>query len=49
MTVGKLADAGLLDKAFDDVNQCNTMFHAVVGKISVEMIGRNEEFNFKNC
>lgn len=43
MTVGNLSSAGLLDKAFDDVNQCREKFKTVVKRISVERIGKNEE------
>lgn len=43
MTVGNLSSIDLLNKAFDDVNKCNDIFSTVVKKISVEMIGDNEE------
>jgi hypothetical protein len=43
VTVGKVSSVELLDKAFDDVNKCNDKFSTVVKKISVEMIGENEE------
>lgn len=43
MTVGKVSSMELLDKAFDDVNKYNDTFSTVVNKISVEMIGENEE------
>jgi len=43
MTVGKVSSMEVLDKAFDDVNKCNNKFSTVVKKISVEMIGENEE------
>lgn len=43
MTVGKVSSMELLDKAFDDVNNCNDKFSTVVKKISVEMIGEHEE------
>ncbi|MEA5094184.1 MAG: 2'-5' RNA ligase family protein [Sedimentibacter saalensis] len=43
MTVGNLSSIDLLNKAFDDVNKCNDIFSTLVKKISVEMIGDNEE------
>lgn len=43
MTVGNLSSIDLLNKAFDDVNKCKDIFSTVVKKISVEMIGDNEE------
>ncbi|WP_312831849.1 2'-5' RNA ligase family protein [Sedimentibacter saalensis] len=43
MTVGNLSSIDLLNKAFDDLNKCNDIFSTVVKKISVEMIGDNEE------
>ncbi|MEL7605174.1 MAG: 2'-5' RNA ligase family protein [Sedimentibacter saalensis] len=43
MTVGNLSSIDLLNKAFDDVYKCNDIFSTVVKKISVEMIGDNEE------
>ncbi len=43
MTVGKVFSRELLDKAFDEVNTCNEKFCTVVKKVSVEMIGKNEE------
>lgn len=43
MTVGKESSVELLNKAFDDVNKCNDIFSTVVKKISVEMIGDQEE------
>lgn len=43
MTVGKLSSTELLNKAFDDVSNCNEEFTTVVKKISVEMIGEHEE------
>ena len=43
MTVGKLSSIELLNKAFDDVNRCNDKFSTIVKKISVEMIGEQEE------
>lgn len=43
MTVGKLTSMELLDKAFDDVSKYKDKFSTLVKKISVEMIGENEE------
>lgn len=43
MTVGNRSSAGLLDKAFDDVNQCCDKFKTAVKRISVERIGKNGE------
>ena len=43
VTVGKVSSMELLDKAYDDVNKCNDKFSTVVKKVSVEMIGENEE------
>ncbi|MFL0195349.1 hypothetical protein ACJDU8_07190 [Clostridium sp. WILCCON 0269] len=43
MTVGKIYSTELLDKAFEDVKKCNAKFSTVINKISVEMIGENEE------
>ncbi|MDI9217201.1 2'-5' RNA ligase family protein [Clostridium tertium] len=43
MTVGKLSSIELLDKAFYNVSKSNAKFSTVVKKISVEMIGENEE------
>ncbi len=43
MTVGKLSTAQLLENALNDLKTMNTIFSTVVNKISVEMIGDNEE------
>ncbi|MGN0634071.1 MAG: 2'-5' RNA ligase family protein [Oscillospiraceae bacterium] len=43
MTVGKLADAEKLNKAYEDIKDIKCRFKAVIDKISVEMIGENEE------
>lgn len=43
MTVGKLPDVLKLDKAYEDVKDIECGFFAKIDKISVEMIGENEE------
>jgi 2'-5' RNA ligase len=43
ITVGNLSSINLLNKAFNDVKNYNDKFSTVVKKISVEMIGDNEE------
>lgn len=43
MTVGKLGSAEELNNAYEDVKNLNCKFISMVKKISVEMIGRNEE------
>ena len=43
MTIGKLSTAQLLDNAFNDVKSMNNTFSTIVNKVSVEMIGDNEE------
>jgi len=43
MTVGKVSTLELLNKAFDAVNNYGDKFSTVVKKISVEMIGDQEE------
>jgi len=43
MTVGKLVTAEELDKAYKQVKFMDSTFHTEVRKISVEMIGENEE------
>ena len=43
MTVGKLPTADALNKAYEEVKGINKVFKTVVNKISVEMIGENEE------
>lgn len=43
ITVGKMPSVELLNEAFRDVNTCKDKFSTIVKKISVEMIGNNEE------
>ncbi|WP_326910750.1 hypothetical protein [Sedimentibacter sp. MB31-C6] len=43
MTVGRISSMELLDNAFDDVKNYIDKFSTVVKKISVEMIGDQEE------
>lgn len=43
MTVGRVSSVELLNDAFDDVNRYNDKFCTIVKKISVEIIGDNEE------
>ena len=43
MTVGKLPTVEALNDAFENVKGINRIFKTVVNKISVEMIGENEE------
>lgn len=43
MTVGKLPTAEALNVAYEKVKEINRDFKTVVNKISVEMIGENEE------
>lgn len=43
ITVGKLDDAQALNKAFESIRNIDNKFIVVVNKISVEMIGENEE------
>lgn len=43
MTIGKLATAELLNKAYEEIKNMNEIFKTVVNKISVEMIGENDE------
>lgn len=43
MTVGKLSSKELLNQAFEDISNYNERFDTIVKKISVEMIGENEE------
>ena len=43
ITVGKLDDAQTLNKVFEHIRNVDDKFIAVVNKISVEMIGKNEE------
>ena len=43
MTIGKLPTAQLLENAFNDIKSMDNTFRTIVNKISVEMIGDNEE------
>lgn len=43
MTIGKLSSVALLDDAFNNIKSLGDTFSTVVKKISVEMIGDNEE------
>lgn len=43
MTVGKLSSMELLNRALDDVSKYKDRFNTLIKKISVEMIGDNEE------
>lgn len=43
MTVGKLKTTKELSDAYDYVKENKTLFKSVITKISVEMIGKNEE------
>ena len=43
MTVGKLETPLILDEAYEEVKDIDTTFSCIVDKISVEMIGPNEE------
>lgn len=43
MTVGKLPTAEELDVAYEKVKEINKVFKTIVKKISVEMIGENDE------
>ena len=43
MTVGKLKTVDELNKAYDAVKDNKTLFKSIVTKISVEMIGENDE------
>lgn len=43
ITVGKLSDVEELNKAYEDVKYIRCKFITVINKISVEMIGENEE------
>lgn len=43
MTVGKLATSQLMNEAFAEIESLDDIFDTVVRKISVEMIGANEE------
>lgn len=43
MTIGKLATVELLNNAFEDTKLINNTFSTIVKKVSVEMIGDNDE------
>ncbi len=43
MTVGKLETPLILDEAYEEVKDIDTTFSCIVNKISVEMIGPDEE------
>ena len=43
MTVGKMSDVEELNKAYEQIKDNRCRFVSVVSKISVEMIGENEE------
>lgn len=43
MTVGKFPTVGELNKAYDDVKNVDSFFTSFIKKVSVEMIGENEE------
>lgn len=43
MTVGKLSMIQLLEEAFEDVSLNCDLFNTIVDKVSVEMIGKNDE------
>lgn len=43
MTIGKLSTAEELDDAYNDIKSIKHTFNTIVNKISVEMIGENEE------
>ena len=43
MTIGKLPTIELLNNAFNDIKSIDDTFSTIVKKISVEMIGDNEE------
>lgn len=43
ITVGKMDDTQALNKAFESISGIDDRFRAVIDKISVEMIGENEE------
>lgn len=43
MTIGKLPTAQLLENAFNDIKSMDNTFRTIVNKVSVEMIGDNEE------
>ena len=43
MTIGKLPTAELLNEAYNNIKSVNDTFSTIVKKVSVEMIGDNEE------
>jgi len=43
VTIGKLPTVQLLNNAYYDIKAMNDSFSTIVNKISVEMIGNNEE------
>ncbi|MGN0598947.1 MAG: 2'-5' RNA ligase family protein [Oscillospiraceae bacterium] len=43
MTVGKLSNVEELNRAYEDIKDIKCRFMSVIDKISVEMIGENEE------
>ena len=43
MTIGKLVTVDLLEHAFSEISALSDTFCTMVNKISVEMIGENEE------
>lgn len=43
MTIGKLPTVEMLNEAYDEVKSTKESFIAIVNKVSVEMIGDNEE------
>lgn len=43
MTIGKFPTADLLQDAYNNIISVNDIFSTVVKKVSVEMIGDNEE------
>ena len=43
MTIGKFRNINLLENAFNDIKSMDNIFSTIVNKVSVEMIGSNEE------
>ena len=43
MTVGKLESEEEMDEAYEEIKSVDDVFRTRVNKISVEMIGKNEE------
>ena len=43
MTIGKFHNINLLENAFNDIKSMDSTFSTIVNKVSVEMIGNNEE------